>query len=290
MFIRRESFSQYIRLYPVVSILLALNIIVFLITILPFIGIKCILPEWESIILIAAGEWWRLFTPMFLHAGIMHILFNMFCLFVFGPELEKMAGKTRFLTIYLLSGIFGNVATCISYKTWRYAHVGASGAIFGIFGAFGALVYYTKTMLPELRQIILPIIAISIVMTFIQSNINVTAHIAGLIVGFLIGLSYFHPKRIVSWRKGKDKEVTAKEWLPTSLSFSIYHLLFLDRFVPSKNTFRFRFFHMTYLSIKSSCLILYLRIMLRHYFFMEIILLHFHRLNSISSLNRQFVN
>ena len=60
---------------------------------------------------IANGEWWRFFTPMFLHAGIMHILFNMFCLFVFGPELEKIIGKMRFLTLYLLSGIFANVAT-----------------------------------------------------------------------------------------------------------------------------------------------------------------------------------
>ena len=64
----------------------------------------------------------------------------------------------------------------------------------GILGAFGALVYYTKHILPQLRQIIVPIIVISIIMTYIQPGINTTAHIAGLIVGFLIGLSYFHPK------------------------------------------------------------------------------------------------
>lgn len=202
MFIRRESFSQYIRLYPVVSILLAANIIAFLLTMLPFIGDQVYFAGMGINSYIAAGEWWRFFTPMFLHAGIMHILFNMFCLFVFGPELEKITGKVRFITLYLLSGIFGNVAVYF-LKDLGYAHVGASGAIFGIFGAFGALVYYTKKMLPELRQIILPIIAISIVMTFVQSGINVTAHIVGLIVGFLIGLSYFHPKRIVSWRKLK---------------------------------------------------------------------------------------
>ena len=184
MFIRRESFSQYIRLYPVVSILLAVNIIVFLLTMLPFIGDQVYFAGMGINSYIAAGEWWRFFTPMFLHAGIMHILFNMFCLFVFGPELEKITGKIRFITLYLLSGIFGNVAVYF-LKDLGYAHVGASGAIFGIFGAFGALVYYTKKMLPELRQIILPIIAISIVMTFVQSSINVTAHIVGLIVGFL---------------------------------------------------------------------------------------------------------
>ena len=133
---------------------------------------------------------------------IMHLLFNMFSLFIFGPELEKLAGKARFLTIYLLSGIFGNIATFFLQDP-DYASVGASGAIFGILGAFGALVYYTKHIMPQLRQIIVPMIVISIIMTFLQPNINTTAHIVGMIVGFLIGLSYFHPKRIVSWRRPK---------------------------------------------------------------------------------------
>ena len=109
----------------------------------------------------------------------MHLLFNMFSLFIFGPELEKIAGKARFLTIYLLAGIFGNIATYFLQPP-EYVSVGASGAIFGIFGAFGALVYYTKHILPQLRQIILPIIVISIIMTLLQPNINATAHIADL--------------------------------------------------------------------------------------------------------------
>ena len=200
MFTRRESFSEYIRFYPIVTIFLALNIGIFLITLLPVIGDQLLYAGMGINFLITKGEWWRFLTPMFLHAGIMHILFNMFCLFIFGPELEKVTGKMRFFTIYMLAGIFGNVATYF-LKDPTYMHVGASGAIFGIFGAFGALIYYTKKALPELRQTILPIIVISLIMTFIQPNINVTAHIAGLIVGFLIGLSYFSPKRILSWKK-----------------------------------------------------------------------------------------
>lgn len=200
MFSRTENFSQYIRLYPVVTVLLALNITIALIGYIPGLGDQIYFGGMGINFLIAQGEWWRLVTPMFLHAGISHLLFNMFSLFIFGPELEKIAGKARFLTIYLLAGIFGNIATYF-LQPLDYASVGASGAIFGIFGAFGALVYYTKHILPQLRQIILPIIAIGVVMTFLQSNINVTAHIAGLIVGFLIGLSYFHPKRIISWKK-----------------------------------------------------------------------------------------
>src|SRR5690625_2949007 len=110
MFTRNESFSEYIRFYPVISILLALNLGVFILTWLPGIGSLVYYGGMGMNAAIANGEWWRFFTPMFLHAGIMHILFNMFCLFVFGPELEKIIGKMRFITLYLLSGLFANVA------------------------------------------------------------------------------------------------------------------------------------------------------------------------------------
>ncbi len=202
MFSRTESFSQYIRLYPVVTFFLAVNILIYLLTILPVIGGTLFNAGIGVNGLISAGEWWRLITPMFLHGGIMHILFNMFCLFVFGPELEKVAGRLRFLTIYIFAGLFGNLATFFLHGP-EYSHVGASGAIFGIFGAFAALVHYTKKVLPQLKQIILPIILVSVIMTFLQPGINATAHIAGLAVGFLIGLGYFHPKRIAHWKQSK---------------------------------------------------------------------------------------
>ncbi|PIC99663.1 MULTISPECIES: rhomboid family intramembrane serine protease [unclassified Sporosarcina] len=200
MFIRTENFSQYVRAYPVVTFLLALNIGIFIYTLIPGIGDQLFLFGLGDNLLIANGEYWRLLTPMFLHGGFMHLLFNMFSLFVFGPELEKIAGKARFITVYMLAGLFGDIATYFIQPV-AYTHVGASGAIFGVFGAFGALVYYTKHAFPQLRQVILPIIVISVVMTFVGTNINVTAHIAGLITGFLIGLSFFNPKNIVSWRK-----------------------------------------------------------------------------------------
>lgn len=200
MFSRTESFSEYTRSYPVISAILATTIGVHLLTMIPGIGRLLI---WGGVGFngaIANGEWWRLVTPILLHAGFMHLLFNMFALFVFGPELEQIIGRMRFLTLYLLSGIFANIATFFIHD-YDYSHVGASGAIFGLFGAYGALVYYTKNSLPQLRQIILPIIIISVVMTFVQPNINITAHLVGLLVGFLIGLSYFNPKRIESWRR-----------------------------------------------------------------------------------------
>lgn len=117
MFIRTESFSQYIRQYPVVTTLIALNVIIYLLTLMPFFGDSILNFGIGSNYMIEQGEYWRLVTPMFLHAGFMHLLFNMFSLFIFGPELEKVAGKARFLTVYFLAGIFGDIATFFVYDS-----------------------------------------------------------------------------------------------------------------------------------------------------------------------------
>ena len=204
MFIRRENFKQYIKLYPVVSSLLALNIVIHLLTLVPIFGSQLFNYGVHFNLLISEGEYWRLITPIFLHANFAHLLFNMFSLYIFGPELEQLAGKARFLTIYMLAGLVGNVATYLIHD-WNYTSVGASGAIYGIFGAFGALVYYTRNFMPQLKQIIIPIIVIGVIMTFLQPQINVTAHIAGLITGFALGMVYFHPKRIAAWKKRQRK-------------------------------------------------------------------------------------
>lgn len=199
MFIRRENFNQYIKMYPIVSFIIAINIVVFIFTLIPGIGNEILYAGASVNGLIAAGEWWRVITSMFLHYGFMHVLFNMFSLFLFGPELEKIAGKIRFLTIYFLAGIFGAAATFATQDA-MYASVGASGAIFGIIGAFGALVYYTRRTMPQLRQIIVPIIVISVIMTFLQANINIASHLGGLAAGFILGLFYFKPKNMLRWR------------------------------------------------------------------------------------------
>ena len=202
MFSRTENFKQYTKYYPVVSTLIAINLVLYVITILPGIGTLVMNYGIQVNFLIENGEWWRIFSAMFLHANFSHAFFNMFSLFLFGPELEKIAGKARFITIYLLSGLIGNMVTYL-FNESSYGSLGASGAIFGIFGAFGALVYYTRRTMPMLRKLILPIIVISVIMTFLQPNVNVYAHLAGLVTGFLLGLIYLHPKRILSWRKQK---------------------------------------------------------------------------------------
>ena len=206
MFIRRENFKQYITLYPVVSSIIAINLIVYLLTLIPSFGDDLLYAGMSVNGLIAAGEWWRIVTSMFLHGGFTHVLFNMFSLFLFGPELEKIAGKMRFLTIYFLAGIFGGAATYVTHDAY-YASVGASGALYGIFGAFAALVYYTRNLFPQLKQIILPLIVISVIMTFLTPNINIAAHLGGLVTGFILGFVYFNPKNMVKWRKNSIKRV-----------------------------------------------------------------------------------
>lgn len=201
MFIRTENFKLYIRLYPVVSTLIGLNLIVFLITSIPILGDRIYFEGMHINGLIREGEVWRAFTSMFLHAGFLHLLFNMFSLYLFGPELEKMAGKARFITIYLLAGISGSLLTYLLYvDNPSYASVGASGAVFGIFGAYAAILarYYKST--PQLRQILLPIIVISVILTFLQQNVNEASHIGGLITGFFLGMFYFTKKNMLRWR------------------------------------------------------------------------------------------
>ena len=141
------------------------------------------------------GEYWRLFTPIFMHGGFTHVLFNSFSLVLFGPALERLLGKGTFLLIYLVSGVLANVATLL-LEPLTYVHVGSSGAIFGLFGYYISMILFRKHMLSQQNsQIILIICALSLIMTFIQPNINITAHIFGLLGGFLLGAIFYKKKK-----------------------------------------------------------------------------------------------
>lgn len=200
MFNRTENLSLYIKKYPVISVLIGMNLVVYLLGLIPGIGNNLYALGIAYNYSISQGEYWRLITSMFLHGGFLHLLFNMFGLYVFGPELEQLAGKLRFFSIYFISGLLANVATYV-VEPLNYASLGASGAIFGIFGAYLALVYHTRKILPQLKQLIIPLVAISVIMTFVQSNINITAHLVGLAVGFILGMFQFTPKRIRRFRE-----------------------------------------------------------------------------------------
>lgn len=121
---------------------------------------------------VANGEWWRLITPILLHAGFTHLLFNSMSIFLFAPALERMLGKARFLLVYAGSGIIGNIGTYVT-EPLDYVHVGASGAIFGLFGVYLFMVLFRNELIgQEHSKMIITLLAFAILMSFINSNIN----------------------------------------------------------------------------------------------------------------------
>lgn len=193
MFVRTESLSQFIQRYPVVSVLVVIHAIVFILTSIPgALGNTVMNSMMGANFLISAGEWWRLVSPIFAHADLWHVLFNTFSLVLFAPALERMLGHVQFIVVYLLTGIIANLVTWLIQPPF-YLSVGASGAIFGLFGIYAAILFLFKQRAPaELKQVMLPLLIISVIMTFFTANVNITAHIAGLAAGFLIGMFIFN--------------------------------------------------------------------------------------------------
>ncbi|GAB4581375.1 MAG: rhomboid family intramembrane serine protease [Anaerolineales bacterium] len=134
---------------------------------------------------IAEGQLWRLFTPMLLHGGLIHILFNMYALRSLGPALEQHYGHSRFLALYLLAGFAGNV---VSLALSPNPSLGASTSLFGLFGAEGVFLYHNRALFGEraragLRQI-LTLAAINLFIG-LSPGIDNWGHVGGLIGGAL---------------------------------------------------------------------------------------------------------
>jgi membrane associated rhomboid family serine protease len=130
---------------------------------------------------IAAGEWYRLVTAMFLHYGVLHLLLNMYALWILGRELEAVLGRLRFVGLYLLAGLGGNVAAYL-FSAPNSATVGASTAVFGLMAATLVILRRLKLSVAP----ILPVIVINVIFTFTVSSISVAGHLGGLAVGALV--------------------------------------------------------------------------------------------------------
>lgn len=146
--------------------------------------------------IIQNGEVYRLFTSMFLHFGIEHLVNNMLVLFVLGSRLERVIGKIRFLLIYLLGGIAGNVVSLfLELKMQEFSvSAGASGAVFAVMGAMIYIVIRNKGWLGDLsmRQILV-MAAFSLYFGFTSSGVDNAAHIGGLLAGFVLAVLFWHP-------------------------------------------------------------------------------------------------
>jgi membrane associated rhomboid family serine protease len=126
---------------------------------------------------VAAGEWWRPFTAAFLHYGVVHLGLNMLSLLVFGSELERLLGRGRYLTVYLVSIIGG--AAAIQLLGDPFGQVaGASTAIYGLMGAFGVVLVHRKQ---DLRGL-LTLLAINLVISFLP-GVSLIGHLGGLVGG-----------------------------------------------------------------------------------------------------------
>jgi rhomboid protease GluP len=142
------------------------------------------------------GEWWRLLTCIFVHIGIVHILFNMWVLIVAGPLVERMIGNVGFLLLYLFAGLCGSLASLF----WNpmLVSAGASGAIFGIYGALLGLLLPQYRSIPagvlaQLRNSGLGFLLYNLLFGLINPHIDSAAHIGGLIGGFFCGMVLSQP-------------------------------------------------------------------------------------------------
>ncbi|MGC4744812.1 rhomboid family intramembrane serine protease [Micromonospora sp. DT201] len=132
---------------------------------------------------IAEGQWYRLVTAMFLHYGVIHLLLNMWALWVLGRSLEANLGRARFAALYLIAGFGGNVAAYL-FSAQNATTAGASTAIFGL---FAALLIIERKMGRDISQII-PILVINLVFTLAVPGISIPGHLGGLVVGALMAL------------------------------------------------------------------------------------------------------
>lgn len=132
----------------------------------------------SGLIGVAVGEWWRLFTVGFLHAGIFHIGFNMYALWLLGPSLERILGHSRFALLYGTALLGGSTASYF-FNAPNTPAVGASGAIFGLFGA----TVVVARRLGRDASGIYGIILINLVIGFVIPQVDWRAHLGGLVAG-----------------------------------------------------------------------------------------------------------
>ena len=139
---------------------------------------------------VLTGEWYRMFTAAFLHAGIFHLGLNLLALWILGSSLEPVLGRWRFLTLYVLSALGGSVASLLGLGAGGYS-IGASGAVFGL---FGALFVVARRFGRDVSSVVV-ILAINVVIGFTVPGIDWRAHLGGLITGAVLAFAFAHAPR-----------------------------------------------------------------------------------------------
>lgn len=160
------------------------------------------------------GEIWRVVTSSFLHAGLIHLMVNMYSLYIIGPQVETFIGKWKFVFIYLVSAICGGLMSMVFIEP-NVVSIGASGAIFGLMGALLYFGYHYRLYLSDaMKGQIIPVIVINLIMGYFLGFDN-AAHIGGLIGGYLAAMAI-----------GIKNKSTKKDMLNGSIVLTLY-MIFL---------------------------------------------------------------
>jgi membrane associated rhomboid family serine protease len=187
---------------PAVLILVALNVVVYMITAAQGGGINLpggqLFSDWAlQGAAVSSGDWWRLVTAMFLHGSLLHIGFNMLALYWLGTIIEQALGTPRFLLVYFVSGLAGS-AGALWFSSAFAVTVGASGAIFGLIGALLILEYLSTGSLMGQAMVL---ILVNLAFTFAVPGISIGGHLGGLTGGIVATFALMRyrvpPRRVV---------------------------------------------------------------------------------------------
>lgn len=157
------------------------------------------------------GQWWRLFSAMFIHFGVVHLVLNMWALWDVGRLMERLLGPVRLLCLYLGAGVVGNVLSVVVQGSAAVSG-GASGAIFGLYGALLVLLWRERAQVErtEFKWLFGGALAFTVVilgMGFVVAGIDNAAHGGGLLAGALLGLALARP-----WTAGSPHSPSARWW------------------------------------------------------------------------------
>jgi rhomboid protease GluP len=194
---------EEIKKEPVTVLLILLNTLIFLIV--EFTGgsengqhmLEC--GAAYAPLILEQGQWYRVFSSMFLHFGAPHLINNMLVLFVLGQRLEPAVGRLRFLLIYIAGGLGGNFISLFwDMRTGDYSvSAGASGAVFAVMGGMIYVIIRHRGRVADLtmKQMLI-MAAFSLYFGFASEGVDNAAHAGGLLCGFLAAVIFYHPRKI----------------------------------------------------------------------------------------------
>ena len=234
-----EKLRDLQRSVPVTRLLVALNVLVFAIMVAS--GVGAFHPDVQSLLNwganygpdSTAGQFWRLLTGAFLHAGIAHLLFNMLFLAGIGTVVERMVGSAGFLLLYLSSAVVASLTSIV----WSPAivSVGASGAVFAVFGAFfGATLKLQGSMpvasLNHVRKRMFIFLVLNLLGGLFVPRIDMAAHVGGLVWGFVCGLILGHPLLPEAIRTRPRRNLSLLLWIAivVGAAFALAHMRVAD--------------------------------------------------------------